>query len=99
MNINSNKPLENQGPNRTTQSVPKATGGETKDSVVQARKVESADTVNISSQSKEIADIMSSVNQLPDVREQKVQDIKQRVDAGTYTIDPRKIADKLLSEL
>lgn len=99
MNINSNKPLENQGTSLNTQSIQKAPGGEAKDSVAQAKKVDLTDTVKLSAQSKEIANIMAAVNQLPEVRDQKINDIKQRVDAGTYTIDPQKIAGKILKEL
>jgi flagellar biosynthesis anti-sigma factor FlgM len=42
---------------------------------------------------------MSAVNQLPEVREAKVREIKQRVDAGTYTVDPRRVAEKILKEI
>jgi len=42
---------------------------------------------------------MSAVNGLPDVREARVQEIKKSVDAGTYTVDPRKVAEKMLKYL
>ena len=34
----------------------------------------------------------------PDVREDKVADLKKRIDAGTYQIDSGKIADSMLRE-
>jgi flagellar biosynthesis anti-sigma factor FlgM len=101
MNINSNKPLENQGVSvntQSTQGTQKAHGVEAKDAVAQAKKVDLTDTVKLSAQSKEIAGIMAAVNQLPEVRDRKVHEIKQRVDSGTYTIDSRKIAEKMLKE-
>jgi anti-sigma28 factor (negative regulator of flagellin synthesis) len=46
-----------------------------------------------------IADLVALVNELPDEREQKVRSIKARVDAGTYVIDSRRIAERILREL
>jgi len=102
MNINSQKPPEHQVPSRTTpqaQNTQKPSGAEHKEQVAQAKKTAPADRVQISDQSKQIADIMSAVNQLPDVRENKVQEIKKSVDAGTYTVDPRKIAESILKSI
>ncbi len=55
--------------------------------------------MDVSTKSKEIADIISAINQLPDIREKKGQAIKLRVDAGSYAIDPSKVAEKILKEL
>lgn len=59
----------------------------------------SADRVNISGRSQEIADIVSAVNRLPDVRYDKVQAIKQRVDAGTYSVDACKVASSIINSI
>ena len=102
MNIYSNKPPENQGPGRSAQSaenIKQTQGAEAKDKASQARKADPADTVNISDRSREIADVMAAINQLPDVREARVREIKQSIEAGTYTVDPRKVAEKMLKEL
>lgn len=55
--------------------------------------------MDISGKSREIADIMAAINQLPDVRDARVQEIKQSVEAGTYTVDPRKIAERMIKGL
>jgi negative regulator of flagellin synthesis FlgM len=99
MKIDSPKSPESQGLSQGTQNIQKTQGQAPKDKAAEARKISPSDTVDISSRSKEIADIMSAVNQLPDVREGKVQKIKQSVDAGTYTVDPRKVAEKILKEI
>ena len=100
MKIHSNKPPENQGPNRSVQNIQKAPSTEARDvKASQANKAGPADKVDISGKSKEIADLMAAVNQVPDVRDVKVQAIKQSVEAGTYTVDPRKIAEKMISEI
>lgn len=64
-----------------------------------AKNATPKDNVDISYKSKQIADIRAAVNQLPDVRDSKVRDIKKSVDAGTYNIDPRKVADNILREI
>lgn len=99
MKIDANKPTEIQDQRRGAQNVQKSTGVEPKGKAADARKTSTGDTVDISHKSKEIADIMSAVNQLPDVRNSKVQEIKQRVETGTYTIDPRNVAEKILKEI
>lgn len=90
---------EKKGVSRGDQSIQKSPGTETKEKAGEIKGANQADKVDISAKSKEIADIMSAVNQLPDVREKKVQAIKQSVEAGTYTIDPGKVAEKILKEL
>ncbi len=52
-----------------------------------------------SNKSKEIADIMAAINRLPDVRETRVQEIKRIIEAGMYTVDPCKIAEKMIRGL
>jgi negative regulator of flagellin synthesis FlgM len=99
MKIYSNKPPENQGPSGA-QNVQKTQAADARDgNVNQARKTAPADKVNISDRSREIADLMAAVNQLPDVREARVQEIKESVEAGTYRVDPRKVAEKMISEI
>ncbi len=99
MKLYSDKPPENQGPNRGAQKVQKQGGVEQKDNVTPAKSAGADDRVNISGRSKEVAYIMTSVNQLPEIREAKVQDIKQRVDAGTYIVDPQKVAESILKNI
>ena len=66
---------------------------------VEDRKTSTVGKVDVSSKSKEIADILAAIDRLPDVRDSKVQEIKQRIETGMYTIDPRKIAEKMLRRL
>lgn len=102
MNINSSKPPEGQGPNRIaqpTQNVAKPANVEPKDNAAPVKNASPKDRVDISSRSKEIADILSAINQLPDVRTDKVQEIQKSVEAGTYSVDPSKVADKILKSI
>ena len=102
MNINSSSPSEGQGLNRTTQPTPnvsKPANVESMDSTAAAKNASPTDRVDISSRSKEITDIMTAINQLPDVRTDKVQQIQKSVEAGTYSVDPGKVADKIMQNI
>jgi negative regulator of flagellin synthesis FlgM len=102
MNINSSKPPEGQGIGRASQQAPnvqKQANVEAKDSAAQVKNANPKDRVDISSRSKEIADILSAVNQLPEVRTDKVQEIQKSVESGTYTVDANKVADKILKSI
>lgn len=102
MNINSNKSPESQGPTlsaQNAQNVQKSTATGQKEKAAPAINAGSADRVNISGQGKEIADIMIAINQLPDIRDNKVQAIKQSVVAGTYSVDPSKAASAILNSI
>ena len=58
--------------------------------------------VAISSQSRELADAHKKALEIarntPDVREDRVADLKGRIAAGTYQVDSGKIADGMMRE-
>lgn len=56
-----------------------------------------ADSVTLSADARSLAAARDAVQSAPDVREQKVAAIKQRVDDGTYTVPAQVLARKLLS--
>jgi negative regulator of flagellin synthesis FlgM len=55
--------------------------------------------VNLSQASKEAQKIREIMAYEPDVREDKVADLKNRIESGQYTIDHARVADKLVDEL
>jgi len=55
--------------------------------------------VNLSQASKEAQKIREIIASEPDVREDKVADLRERIESGKYTIDHAKVADKLVDEL
>jgi negative regulator of flagellin synthesis FlgM len=57
-----------------------------------------ADTVVISDAAKRIQEAQSQIKAIPDVREEKVAELKARIENGTYEIKPDKIADKMIRE-
>ena len=52
--------------------------------------------MDISTRRRKIDGIMAAINLLPDVRYNKVREIKRRIEAGTYTVDSYKVAEKML---
>ena len=55
--------------------------------------------VNLSQASKEAQKIREIIASEPDVREDKVAELKERIESGRYTIDHAQVADKLVNEL
>jgi len=55
-----------------------------------------ADSVTLSDSARSLAAARDAVQKAPDVREQKVADIKQRVTDGTYNVSARALAQKMV---
>jgi len=62
-------------------------------------KIRGEDRVNLSRDAQEISRLKSLIAELPEIRADKVEAIKKAIESGTYTIDPLKIAEKILEEL
>lgn len=56
------------------------------------------DTVNFSKAAQEIQEAQKAAKAVPDVREDKVTEIQQRIESGTYQVDGDKIAFNMLRE-
>ena len=56
------------------------------------------DKVVLSPKAKEVQEATKLIKELPDIREGKVAKLKEQVDQGTYRIDGKKIAFKMLKE-
>lgn len=55
-----------------------------------------SDKLEISQTAKDYQVAKQIVVRTPDVREDRVNDIKARMDAGTYNINAQEVADKLV---
>lgn len=55
-----------------------------------------AATVALSSRSRELHGAMAAAKSAPDVRADKVADVRRRLDNGTYLVDPTRIARGIL---
>jgi negative regulator of flagellin synthesis FlgM len=61
---------------------------------------ESTDSANtsISSKAKDFAKAKAVASHAPDVREEKIAELKKRIAAGKYKIDDDAVADKLVDD-
>ncbi|MGI6566600.1 MAG: flagellar biosynthesis anti-sigma factor FlgM [Firmicutes bacterium] len=57
------------------------------------------DKVTISEESQEIQGILSELKAVPEIREQKVAELRAAVRQGTYQVPARKVAEKLLDQI
>ncbi|SHI38536.1 flagellar biosynthesis anti-sigma factor FlgM [Lutispora thermophila] len=65
-------------------------------SAIQGKK----DELTISQKAKDyqvVSKAMKALSQVPDIREDKVNEIKQKMDKGIYDIDGKDIAEKMLT--
>ena len=53
------------------------------------------DELNLSDKAVEYQNTFNKIKELPDIRENKVKEIKDSIRTGTYKIDGRKIVDKM----
>src|SRR5512136_450278 len=54
--------------------------------------------VNLSTTAKDVQNLSSAISKLPDVREEKVQALKDQIEKGTYKVDAEKTAEKMVGE-
>lgn len=61
-------------------------------------KMRKADQLNISSDARDFQLAMKAVKDNPDIREEKVLEIKRQIESGTYQVDTKKIAGKMVQD-
>jgi negative regulator of flagellin synthesis FlgM len=54
--------------------------------------------VNLSTRAKDIQQIRQILDQTPDIREDKVLELKRQIDSESYRINAEKIAEKMVGE-
>lgn len=57
------------------------------------------DRVTISEESQEIQGILNQLKAVPEIREQKVAELRAAVQQGTYQVPARKVAEKMLEQI
>lgn len=58
-----------------------------------------SDQVNISNEAKEIRNIKETLENKPEIRQEKVDQIKTQIQNGTYKVDSQKVAEKIISDI
>ena len=57
-----------------------------------------ADTVVLSDTAKKVQEAQNQLEAIPDVREDKVAELKEQIENGTYNMDEEKIAGKIIKD-
>jgi len=68
------------------------------DKPIGAAQAAVTETVDLSTSAKDIQKIKQIVDQTPDIREEKVLELKRQIDSGNYTLNSDKIAEKMVGE-
>lgn len=55
------------------------------------------DEVILSTQAQEVGQLYQAVRALPEIREDKVREISEKIAQGTYDVDAQAVADKMLA--
>ena len=63
-----------------------------------ANGVVQEEKVSLSSAAKDIQQAEKAIEELPDVREEKVRELQDRIETGRYEVSGEKIAGKMISE-
>ena len=63
-----------------------------------AEKVKGKDEVDLSTQAKDFTSVKRMLSDIPEVREDKVQEIKKRIENGTYNVSSKDVASKILAQ-
>ncbi len=56
------------------------------------------DTVVLSDTAKTVQEAQTQLKSIPDVREDKVAELKEQIENGTYEVDADKLAGKMLKD-
>ncbi|MDP2992785.1 MAG: flagellar biosynthesis anti-sigma factor FlgM, partial [Deltaproteobacteria bacterium] len=64
-----------------------------------AEQSQATDKVELSAASRDIQKIQEVLKNTPDVRAEKVQELKSKIESGQYRVDAREIANKMISDV
>lgn len=57
------------------------------------------DKVEISNEAKKIKELVKKTTNLPDIRQDKVNAIKEQIDSGNYKVTPEQIAKGIIENI
>lgn len=62
-------------------------------------KKDKKDKVQLSDKAKEFQVAMNALKEVPDIRKDKVEEIKKQIETGTYRVDSGKIVEKIFDSI
>ncbi|SDL67540.1 flagellar biosynthesis anti-sigma factor FlgM [Halarsenatibacter silvermanii] len=60
---------------------------------------ESGDRMEISAEARQIHEFAVQMEETPDIRQERVAELRQEVQSGSYEIDPEQIAESMIDEM
>lgn len=66
---------------------------------IKSKRVSKNDQLNLSDTARDYQVAMNAIKNVPDIRKEKVEAIKEQIRTGTYKIDEGKIAEKILESI
>ncbi len=97
MKIQGHNPIEGQELLNRAKDVNKNRDAEQKDNA--NKSDDSKDKITVSGKAKEINELKGLLNDLPDIRTDRVDAIKKAIDSGNYNVDAKNVASKILEEM
>jgi len=66
--------------------------------IEKGKDISSTDKIEISKEAKEFQAILNALNKTSDIRSEKVEDIKNRIENNTYNVTAKDVINKLIEE-
>ncbi|MBS4538150.1 flagellar biosynthesis anti-sigma factor FlgM [Clostridium sp. D2Q-11] len=85
--------------NNNIKNIMKAYDNKDKKEVSENSRLKKKDEFTISDEAKDIQKALKVAKDSPDIREEKIREIKMKVDSGNYSIDPKKVAEKIIEDI
>ncbi len=97
MKIEGSRPPESQDIQLRTQKLDKQeVAANSNDN---SQKTAQSDQVHLSGRAKEIAELKQVIQQMPEIRTDKVESLRKSIQEGTYKVDSFQVAGKILEEV
>ncbi len=97
MKIEGSRPPESQDIQLRTQKLDKQEAAA--NSSENSQKTAQSDQVHLSGRAKEIEELKQVIQQMPEIRTDKVESLRKSIQEGTYKVDSFQVAGKILEEV
>lgn len=57
------------------------------------------DDISISDTGKDFQTVLNAVRNKSDIRQEKVEEVKKKIESGTYDVDGHEVADKIIQSI
>jgi flagellar biosynthesis anti-sigma factor FlgM len=64
-----------------------------------SQQIHKSDQVHLSGKAKELEELKQVIQQMPEIRTDKVEALKKAIQEGSYQVDSLKVAGKILEEI